>query len=57
MGKELTKEGLDLTHELFQNRLVLKSMFYMLFDLIWIEILPELRDSLPCASALDLDLL
>ena len=57
LGKELTKEGLDMTHEMLQNKLVVKSMFYMLFDLVWIEILPELRDSLPCASALDLDLL
>jgi hypothetical protein len=57
LGKELTKEGLDMIHEMLQNRLVVKSMFYMLFDLVWIEILPELRDSLPCASALDLDLL
>ncbi|KAL3920500.1 MAG: hypothetical protein SGILL_003233, partial [Bacillariaceae sp.] len=57
LGKELTKEGLDMIHEMLQNKLVVKSMFYMLFDLIWIEILPELRDSLPCASALDLDLL
>lgn len=56
LGKELTKEGLDMIHEMMQNRLVVKSMFYMLFDLVWIEILPELRDSLPCASALDLDL-
>jgi Sorting nexin C terminal len=57
LGKELTKDGLDMIHEMLQNRLVVKSMFYMLFDLVWIEILPELRDSLPCASALDLDLL
>ncbi|KAG7343020.1 PXA domain containing protein [Nitzschia inconspicua] len=57
LGKELSKEGLDMIHDMLQNRLVVKSMFYMLFDLVWIEILPELRDSLPCASALDLDLL
>jgi hypothetical protein len=57
LGKELTREGLDMVHDMIQNRLVVKSMFYMLFDLVWIEILPELRDSLPCATALDLDLL
>jgi hypothetical protein len=56
-GKELTREGLDMIHEMLQNRIVVKSLFYMLFDLVWIEIFPELRDSLPCASAIDLDLL
>lgn len=55
LGRELTRDGLDMCHEMLQNRLVVKSLFYMLFDLLWIEIFPELRDALPCASALDID--
>jgi hypothetical protein len=31
-------------------------MFYMLFDLVWIELLPELGDMLPGAEALDIDI-
>jgi hypothetical protein len=55
LGQELTGDGLDMVHEMFQNRLVVKSLFYMLFDLLWIEIFPELRDVLTCASALDIE--
>ena len=57
LGKDLTKEGIDMIHEMLQNRIVVKSLFFMLFDLVWIEVFPELRDSLTCASAIDLDLL
>ena len=57
LGKEMTKEGLDMIHEMLQNKVIVKSLFYMLLDLLWIEVFPELRDTLPCASALDLDLL
>jgi hypothetical protein len=57
LGKEMAEEGLNLIHEMLQNRVIVKSLFYMLLDLLWIEIFPELRDTLPCASALDLDLL
>jgi len=55
LGKDLARDGLDMFHEMLQNRLVVKSLFYMLFDLIWIELFPELRDALPCASALDIE--
>ena len=57
LGKEMTEEGLDMIHEMLQNKVIVKSLFYMLLDLLWIEVFPELRDTLPCASALDLDLL
>ena len=46
LGKELTKDGLDVVHEMLQNRVVVTSLFYMLFDLLWIEVFPELRDVL-----------
>lgn len=55
LGQELTRDGLDVLHEMLQNRVVVKSLFYMLFDILWIEIFPELRDALPCASALDIE--
>lgn len=55
LGRELTRDGLDMVHEMLQNRLVVKSLFYMLFDLLWIEVFPELRDALPCATALDIE--
>ena len=42
LGKELTRDGMDMLHEMLQNRLVVKSLFYMLFDTLWIEIFPEL---------------
>jgi hypothetical protein len=35
LGSQLTKDGLDMIHDMLQNRLVLKSMFYMLLDLLW----------------------
>jgi len=57
LGKEMAEEGLNMIHEMLQNKVIVKSLFYMLLDLLWIEVFPELRDTLPCASALDLDLL
>ena len=39
-----TDEGLDMLHEMLQNRLVLKSIGYMLMDLVWSELFPELND-------------
>lgn len=55
LGRELTRDGMNMLHEMLQNRLVVKSLFYMLFDLLWIEIFPELRDVLTCASVLDIE--
>jgi hypothetical protein len=55
LGKELTKDGLDIFHEMLQNRVVVKSMAYMLLDLLWVEVFPEIGDVLQCSSALDLD--
>ena len=43
LGKH-TDEGLDMLHEMLQNRLVLKSMGYMIMDLLWVELFPELND-------------
>jgi len=41
LGKH-TDEGLDMLHEMLQNRLVLKSIGYMIVDLVWAELFPEL---------------
>ena len=53
IGQNITQNGLDILHEMLQNRMVVKSMAYMLFDLLWLEIFPELQDILTCGIALD----
>lgn len=55
LGQELTRDGLDIFHEMLQNRVVVKSMAYMLFDLLWLEVFPEIGDVLVCGAALDID--
>jgi hypothetical protein len=50
-----TDEGLAMLHEMLQNRLVLKSMAYMLMDLVWVEIFPELSDFVTGAECLEND--
>ena len=52
LGKH-TNEGLDMLHEMLQNRLVLKSMAYMIMDLIWIELFPELGEFVTGAECLE----
>jgi Sorting nexin C terminal len=55
LGSELTRDGLDIFHEMLQNRLVVKSMAYMLFDHLWLEVFPEIGDVLSCGAAIDAD--
>jgi len=55
LGQEITNDGMEMLHEMLQNRLVLRSMAYMLFDLMWLEIFPELQDVLTGGSVLDID--
>ena len=45
----------EALHEMLQNRMVVKSMFYMLLDLVWEEIFPEMKDILTCGEALDIN--
>lgn len=52
LGKH-TDEGLDMLHEMLQNRVVLKSMAYMIMDLVWAEIFPELGDFVTGAEILE----
>ncbi|KAL7497818.1 hypothetical protein ACHAWT_005738 [Skeletonema menzelii] len=40
-------------HEMLQNRVVLKSMAYMIMDLVWAEIFPELGDFVTGAESLE----
>ena len=49
-------EGLDLLHEMLQNRLVLKSIAYMLLDSVWAEVFPELADFTTGVECLEKDL-
>jgi len=46
LGNEISEEGLNIFHEMLQNRLVLKSMAYMILDAVLIEMFPELSDVL-----------
>jgi Sorting nexin C terminal/PX domain len=55
LGQELTRDGMEIFHEMLQNRMVVKSMAYMLFDLLWLEVFPEIGDILSGGSALDID--
>jgi len=55
LGGELTSDGIDVLHEMLQHRLVVKSMFYMLFDLLWEEVFPEMKDILSGGDALNID--
>lgn len=55
LGGNLTRDGLDMLHEMLQNRMVVKSMFYMLIDLVWEEVFPEMKDILPGGAALDIN--
>ncbi|KAL3808582.1 LOW QUALITY PROTEIN: hypothetical protein ACHAXA_004037 [Cyclostephanos tholiformis] len=54
LGKH-TDNGLDMLHEMLQNRMVLKSMAYMMLDLVLAEVFPELNDFVTCAESLGKD--
>jgi hypothetical protein len=54
LGKH-TDDGLDMLHEMLQNRLVLKSMGFMILDLVLVEVFPELNDFVTCAESLGKD--
>lgn len=55
LGQEIAQDGLDILHEMLQNRVVLKSMAYMMMDLVWLEVFPELSDILSGSAVLDID--
>ena len=53
LGQENTDNGIEILHEMLQNRVVLKSIAYMMTDALWLEIFPEIDDFLTCSSVLD----
>ena len=53
LGNEITENGLDLLHEMLNNRLVLKSMIYMMADTLLLEAFPEMSDVLTCSQVLE----
>lgn len=55
LGQENTGEGIDILHEMLQNRVVLKSILYMMMDAVWLEIFPEIGDVVSCSKILDND--
>lgn len=55
LGQELSIDGMDTLHEMMQNRLIVRSMSYMLFDLLWLEVFPEAGDILSGGEALEIN--
>ena len=55
LGNGITENGLDILHELINNRLVLKSMIYMMADTLLLEAFPEMADILTCTQNLQTD--
>lgn len=55
LGSNIADDGVLVLHEMLQNRAVLKSLFYMFFDILWLEIFPEFQDFLTGAEALEND--
>lgn len=53
LGNEITENGIDLLHEMLNNRLILKSMSYMMADTLLLEVFPEMSDVLTCSQVLD----
>jgi len=46
LGHESTENGVDFINEMLQNRVVLKSMAYMMMDALLLEMFPEVGDIL-----------
>ena len=53
LGQENTDLGIDILHEMLQNRVVLKSILYMMMDAVWLEVFPEIGDIVTCSKILD----
>jgi hypothetical protein len=53
LGNEITESGINIIHEMLQNRLVLKSICYMMYDELINEITPEMGDVLTSHQVLD----
>jgi hypothetical protein len=53
LGQENTDNGIDILHEMLQNRVVLKSISYMMIDALLLEVFPEIGDVLTCSNMLD----
>jgi hypothetical protein len=55
LGQELTHDGINIMHEMLQNRLMVKSIFYILMDLLWLEVFPEIGDVADGNRSLDVE--
>lgn len=56
LSQDIAENGIDVLHEMLQNRVVLKSIAYQLMDDAWGEIFPDLRDVVSGASAVSVSL-
>ena len=53
LSEDIAKDGIAMLHEMLQNRVVLRSMSYMLMDEVYSSIFPGLNDVVTGCSAVD----
>ena len=56
LSQDIAENGIDVLHEMLQNRVVLKSIAYQLMDDAWGDIFPDLRDVVSGSSAVSVSL-
>jgi len=52
-GEDISVDGINTLHEMLQNRVILKSLAYQIFDTLILEIFPEIGDVLSGSKVLD----
>jgi hypothetical protein len=52
-GEDMSMNGINILHEMLQNRLVLKSIAYQIFDTVFLELFPEISDVVSGSKAVD----
>lgn len=53
LSEDIAMDGVGILHEMLQNRVVLRSMSYMLMDEVYASIFPGLNDVVTGSSAVD----
>ena len=53
LSEDIAMDGIGILHEMLQNRVVLRSMSYMLMDEVYASIFPALNDVVTGCSAVD----
>ena len=52
-GEEMSMDGINILHEMLQNRVLLKSLAYQIFDTLCLELFPEIGDVVSGSKAVD----